>query len=109
MSRLNRLYIGGTIFVAFFSGPAFGGGASEHVSAAVTHSGNAVAHTSVAAVKLVSGAVAAPLMVSGEVGKASGRMGEALWEEANTPLPVTDEVITAGPPPARAMGREKRE
>ncbi len=53
--------------------------------------------------------VAIPLMISGEIGKASGEIGEELWEEANTPLPITEEVITAGPRPADAMNNKEEE
>ena len=46
-------------------------------------------------------------MMSGEIGKASGEIGESLWEEANAPLPITEEVITVGPTPADAMAKQE--
>lgn len=89
------------------SAPAAAGGASQHFSNALANSLEAIAQGSVAGLKLVSGAVAVPLMISGEIGKVSGQAGEELWQEANThigtPLVITDDVITAGPSPAEAM------
>lgn len=87
--------------------PALAGGSAQHFSNAVNHSAQAAAHSTAAGVKLVSGAVAVPLMITGEIGKASGQLGEAMWDEANTELPITDETITAGPAPADAMKEEE--
>ena len=83
------------------------GGASQHFSNALANSLEALAQGTVAGLKLVSGAVAVPLLISGEIGRVSGQAGEELWQEANTPigtpLVITDEVITVGPTPAQAM------
>ena len=92
-----------------FSMPVFAGGSAQHFSDSIDHSAQAIAHSTVAGIKLVSGALAIPLMMSGEIGKASGDIGEALWEEANTPLAITEEIITAGPTPAKAMTEEEKE
>jgi hypothetical protein len=46
-------------------------------------------------------------MMSGAVGQASMAAGEALWQAADGPLPVTDESFTAGPNPGRAMNKEE--
>ena len=90
--------------------PALAGGVSQHAGDSINHSAQAVAHSSAAGAKLVSGAIAVPLMLSGEIGKATGEMGEALWDDANqpigTPLRVTEDVITVGPSPAEAMAQE---
>jgi hypothetical protein len=89
------------------------GGASHHVSKALAHSLEAVAHTTVAGMKVVSGAVALPLVIVGEIGQVSGDAGEELWEEANRPigepLVISDEVVTAGPAPREAMDESKQE
>ena len=90
-----------------FAAPVLAGGSAQHFSKAVTHSAQAVAHSTAAGVKLVSGVAAVPLMITGEIGKASGQLGEAMWDEANTELPITDETITAGPAPADAVKEEE--
>lgn len=91
------------------STPAFAGGISQHFSHSLDHSVRAIGHSTATGFKLVSGIVSIPLMIAGEIGKASGDVGDALWEEANKPLPITDEIITAGPTPAEAMAVEEEE
>ena len=50
-----------------------------------------------------------PLKASAAVGELSGEMGDAFWEAANAPvvdpLPITEDVVTIGPPPAEALTR----
>ncbi len=99
--------IGSVATLLSLSMPVFAGGSTQHFSDSLDHSAQALAHSTVAGFKLVSGAVAIPLMIGGEIGKASGEIGESLWEEANTPLPITEEVITVGPTPAEAMAKEE--
>jgi hypothetical protein len=101
--------ISSAVILLSFSMPVLAGGSAQHLSDSLNHSLQALAHSTAAGFKLVSGVVAIPLMVSGEIGKASGEIGEALWEEANTPLPITEEVITAGPTPAEAMSKEENQ
>jgi hypothetical protein len=96
-----------TPMLLLLSGMAHANGSLQHFSNAVDHSAQAVAHSSAAGIKLVSGAVAIPLMIGGEIGKASGDIGEALWDDANTPLLITDDVMTIGPSPAKAMKDEE--
>ena len=108
MKTLTRT-IGSAAILLSLSMPTFADGSAQHSAASLDHSAQAIAHATAAGLKLVSGAVAIPLMMSGEIGKASGEIGEALWEEANTSLPITEEVITAGPTPARAMAKEEKE
>ncbi len=101
--------IGSTAILLGLSVPVYAGGSAQHFSDSLDHSAQALGHVTVAGLKLVSGAVAIPLMMSGEIGKASGEIGESLWEEANAPLPITEEVITVGPTPADAMAKEEQE
>lgn len=79
----------------------------QHSSQALTHSLEAIGHSMVAGTKLVSGVAAVPLKASGAVGQLSGEMGDALGDAANAPvghpLPITEDVITIGPPPAKAL------
>ena len=85
------------------SNTAFAAGSLQHLSEASVNSAQAIGHSSVAGVKIISGIAAIPLTVAGEIGHVSGEAGEILWDEANKPigepLEITDEVITAGPSP----------
>jgi hypothetical protein len=87
--------------------PANAGGAAEHFSESLEHSAQAVGHSAAAGFKVVFAAAAVPLLVVGEIGKASGEIGEELWEEANRPigepLAITEEAVIAGPAPAEAV------
>ena len=106
----TKLLLSGT--VALLSGvftPVYAGGSVQHIGDSLNHSAQAIAHSTAAGIKLVSGSIAIPLIIGGEIGKASGEAGAALWEEANTPFPITEEVITAGPSPAEAMAAEEDE
>lgn len=106
MKVMNRILAAATLIVAP-AGAVPAAGASQHLSNGLAHSLEAVAQSTVGGFKLVSGAVAVPLMFVGEIGKVSGAAGDELWRDANTPigtpLLITDEVITAGPTPAEAL------
>ena len=112
MQNWKRGMLTGAMGIAL-SMPALAGGASQHFSNAIANSLEAIAQGTVAGFKLVSGAIAVPLMISGEIGRVSGQAGEELWQEANTPigtpLVITDDVITAGPSPAEAMKSSPQE
>lgn len=83
------------------------GGSAQHASQAIGHSTEAVGHSVAGTAKMASGVVAVPLIATGASGQASQQAGESLWHIANepigTPLPVSDETVTAGPSPARAI------
>jgi hypothetical protein len=93
--------------------PASAGGAAEHFSESLAHSAQAVGHSAAAGFKVVFAAAAVPLIVVGEIGKASGEIGEELWEEANRPigepLEITEEVVIAGPAPAEAINGKNQQ
>ena len=103
-SKIIKLVVISSIL--FGSASAMATGSVQHSSQASAHS----AQTSVAGVKIVSGVIAVPLMLAGEVGKASGQAGHALWESANQPigepLAITDEIITSTVSPDQAMQGE---
>lgn len=103
----NRIIVIAVILLGL-STPVFAGGSAQHFSDALNHSAQAMAHSTAAGIKVVSGVVALPLMMGGEIGKVSGDIGEALWDEANTPLPIGEDIVTAGPAPAEAMNREEK-
>lgn len=109
MKNTNTTTIITFAIILGLTGPAHAQGSTRHFSKAAGHSANAIAHASIGTGKLVSGAVAVPLMVSGEAGKASAELGTDLWNEANKGLPITDEVITVGPSPADAMTQPEQQ
>jgi uncharacterized membrane protein len=80
-------------------------GASQNLSAASKHSVLSVTHGIKASGQVVSGVVAVPLLVVGQVGSASLATGEALMDHAvaSEPLTVTEMTITADPTPAKTM------
>jgi hypothetical protein len=87
--------------------PAMAEGSMGHLQQASAHAALASGHALVGTAKVASAVVAVPLKVVGAVGAASGRAGDALEDAAHAdigaPLPVTDEVVTAGPPPSEAL------
>jgi hypothetical protein len=108
--NMKNVYVAlaATLMMAGMNGQVSAEGSTRHLSKAVDHSARAAFHASAGTGKLISGAVAVPLMVGGEIGKASGAVGDKLWDEANATLPITDAVITVGPSPAEAMADEEK-
>ncbi|MDO6747619.1 hypothetical protein [Gilvimarinus sp. 1_MG-2023] len=82
--------------------------ASDNASQAIKHSGLAAGHSAVAGAKVVSGAVATPMIVVGEVGKAAGKAGDVMMDFAleDAPLEVSDKVIIADPAPRHLPKRD---
>lgn len=87
--------------------PAIAGGSVQHSANSLKHSAQASGNAAQAGFKLSAGVIAVPLAVVGGVGTVSAHASEDLWEIANTEgevsLPVSDEIVTAGPNPAVAM------
>ncbi len=77
-----------------------------HSVQASQHGSKALAHSAAGAAKLTIGVVAVPLIAVGEVGKAFGDSGDAMWDYANTPLPISNETVTAGPAPSVPSEKE---
>lgn len=84
--------------------------AGDNIGASVSHASQASAHSAMSALhalaasgRVVLGVSAVPLLVSGSVGTVSGRLGSDMLEAANapigTPLVVTEETFSVGPPP----------
>ncbi|MDH3513862.1 MAG: mechanosensitive ion channel protein MscS [Gammaproteobacteria bacterium] len=108
MKSTIRNVIGMTALLALFAAtPVHAQGFSRSVAESTKHSAQAVGHSLAAGGKLVSGVAAVPLLVVGGMGQASMAAGQALWETADGPLPVTDENFTAGPNPGQAMKKEE--
>jgi len=87
--------------------PVMAGGSVQHSGNSIKHSAQAMGNAGQAGFKLSAGIVAVPLAIVGGVGTVSAAASEDLWEIANTEgevaLPITDEIVTAGPNPAAAM------
>jgi len=87
------------------------GGSVEAGARALEHSMQALGYTIEAGLKLAFGAAAVPLTIVGGVGEASRQAGEEFMEFANAPpgpLPLSDELVTAGKPPD-ANGKAQRD
>lgn len=109
--RTRRLLVSGLLLVVLSPGAVVAQSSLQHSGQAVTHSLQAIGEGMVAGAKLVSGVAAVPLKAAGAVGELSSDMGDALWEAANAPvagpLPLTDDVVTVGPPPGEAIRRQE--
>ncbi len=108
MNTKTKTLITTTVLLAAVTSlPAQAQGSTQHVSQAVVHSTQAVGHSIAGGAKLASGVIAIPLIAIGASGQVSQQAGESLWDIANepigTPLPITEETITAGPPPSQAI------
>ena len=90
-----------------FAQETHAGQAVKHTGAASSHASRSAAHSIAASGQVVSGVIAVPLMSAGVVGAASAQAGEALWDGATAPahgpLEISDETVTAGPAPDKAM------
>lgn len=83
---------------------------SDNASQAGKHSALAAGHSVVAGTKVVSAAVAVPLVIAGAAGTVSGHAGEALLEHAFAPQPleISDEVIVADPAPRQLRQNQEQ-
>lgn len=115
MKKFNILAIAASMTM-ILSVDSYGG--DTHSGRAVAESGKAGSHASAAAGHAVAGsgqatsaASAVPLAIVGSVGAVSAEMAKDLMEAATapigTPLEVTDEPVTAGPPPNEALAPKK--
>lgn len=107
-SNIYKLAI--TVPLLFGSMNVMAAGSLQHLSNASSHSVQAIGQAAIGGVKVAAGVVAVPLMLVGGVGNASGQAGEALWDEATTPigepLAITDEILTTRTTPEQAMKSE---
>lgn len=93
--------------VPSFAGNGYSGQAIKESGAASTHSGASIANSVAGTGQVVSAVAAVPFYVVGAVGDVSGEIANGLIDMATAPpgtaLEITDEVITAGPPPNDAL------
>ncbi|WP_455222526.1 hypothetical protein [Kaarinaea lacus] len=104
----TQITLGALIFSSFLTvQPVQAQGSVQHSGKALEHGANSVGHSVVGGSKLVAGTVAIPLAAAGSVGRASGKVGKDMWDHATAPigepLPITEDTVTAGPSPAKAM------
>ncbi len=110
----------GIVFALLYSVSVYAADATTtHAEEALKHTGQAsgnasasAAHSIAATGQVTSAVSAVPLKISGAVGAVSNKAGDALIDAANTPigkpLVVTDETISAGPPPSEAIKAKKQ-
>ncbi len=93
------------------AGDSQSGQAITHGVQAGSHASASVAHGAIGSAQVTSAASAVPLGVAGSVGAASAKGADTLMESATapigTPLDITDEAVTAGPPPSEALNLDK--
>ena len=107
MKLLKPLFL---LSILITSSQVFADGASENISNASKHSVLALTHGVKGSVKVVSGVVAIPLIIVGNIGPVSQSAGTALMTNATgKPLKVSDVIITAAPSPKEAMKTNKDE
>ena len=106
---MTRILLTASILAASALVPvtAGAGGFDENLSTAGALSTQASGHAVLGSAQLSAGVLAVPLVLGGEVGRASAVAGADLWRAANGTavgtLPITERTITAGPPPAEAL------
>ena len=85
------------------AGESYSGQAICESAKASSHAGRAAAYGIAASGQAVSAAAAAPFAVAGSAGMVCTHVADALMDAASGCLPVTDQSITAGPPPDEAL------
>lgn len=89
------------------AGDTHSGQAVTEASKAGSHASQSAAHAIVGSGQVVSAASAVPLAIGGSAGAVSTEIAKDLMNAATapagTPLEITDENITAGPPPDQAL------
>ncbi len=90
-----------------FAQETHSGQAATHGSQASGHGSNSAAHAISASGQAVSGAASVPFAASGSAGAVSAQVGEDLHDAATAPigepLQISEETITVGPPPDKAL------
>ncbi|WP_300463825.1 hypothetical protein [Desulfobacula sp.] len=116
MKKIKILIISGVLVLAIngiaFSGDTHSGKAIEQAGKAGSHGSASAAHAIVGSGQVTSAASAVPLSVAGSVGAVSTEVANELMDAATapigTPLEITDESVTAGPPPNEVLKTNKK-
>ena len=111
MKKITLLF-SAILFVLSFNTFCFGqtaqsGAASAEASAASGHASKSAAHAIAASGRVTSAASAVPFAILGVSGAVSAKMAQDLNNAASrpvgAPLEITEETVTAGPPPDKAL------
>lgn len=111
MKKINSLVIAFWV-VSILAGNSYGaethsGQAVEEASKAGSHASKGSAHGIIGSGQATSAASAVPLAVGGSAGAVSTEIAEDLMDAAaapvGAPLEITEETVTAGPPPDEAL------
>jgi len=101
-----------TIAATLVAAPASAQDSVGNVSKASGDSVIATAQLAEAGVKVVVGVVALPFVAVGTVAESGGAAirdsGQAVWDEANGPLDISPETVTAQPAPQVPYDADKR-
>lgn len=94
-----------------FAGKTHSGQAVAEAGKASSHAVGSVAHGTIASGQAASAAAAVPLAVAGAAGAVSAKISKDLMDAAKAPvgapLEISDESVTAGPPPNEALAPAK--
>ena len=106
-SLISALLLTCILSINSFAGETHSGRAVSEAGRASAHSGASAVHSVAGAAQMTSGAIAVPLYISGAVGTVSTNIADELMEAATapagTPLIITEETVTAGPPPSDVL------
>ena len=90
-----------------FGADTHSGQALEDAGKAVSHGSSSAGHALIGSGQVTSAASAVPLAVGGSAGAVATEIANDLMEAATapigTPLEITDESVTVGPPPDEAL------
>lgn len=93
-----------------FAGDTYSGRAVAESGKASMHGSASIANGIAGSAQVVSAVAAVPFLAIGSVGELSKEVGVTLMEAATapigTPLIITEETVTAGPPPNDALKEE---
>lgn len=88
----------------------YSGRAVQESARGMSHAAAGVMYGAVASGQAVSAAAAVPFTLIGSVGAVSTCIGQGLTDAATAPagapLPIADEIVTAGPPPDQALRKK---
>lgn len=95
-----------------FAGDTHSGQAVEESAQTGSHASASAAHGIVASGQVTSAASAVPLAIGGSAAAVTTEIAKDLMDAATapvgTPLEITDESVTAGPPPDEALAPKKK-
>jgi hypothetical protein len=95
--------------VNLFAGDTHSGQAVKEAAKAGSHASASAAHSIAGSGQVTSAVSAVPLSVVGSVGAVSTEIAKDLMEAATAPigapLEISDEAVTVGPPPDKALAQ----